>query len=61
MKASALTFNAPVELVALNSKLPAVFLKDARSSERFWGFFAANIRNRNTRRALHASLTIGAR
>lgn len=53
MKAPALTFNAPVELATLNPKLPAVFLKDARSSERFWEFFAANIRNRNTRRAYY--------
>lgn len=35
----------------LNARLPALFLADAKSSERFWEFFAANIRNRNMRRA----------
>src|SRR5580704_10898541 len=30
---------------------PALFCSGTRSSERFWEFFTANIRNRNTRRA----------
>jgi hypothetical protein len=46
-------FAGPVELVTLSTKLPALFLADAKASERFWEFFAANIRNRNTRRAYY--------
>jgi hypothetical protein len=42
-------FTGPVELVTLSTKLPALFLPDAKASERFWEFFAANIRNKNTR------------
>ncbi len=42
-----------VELVTLRAKLPALFLPYAKASERFWEFFAANIRNRNTRRAYY--------
>jgi hypothetical protein len=54
MTASALIpFAGPVELANLNTRLPAIFLADARSSERFWEFFAANIRNRNTRQAYY--------
>jgi integrase/recombinase XerD len=41
------------ELAALDARLPSVFLTDARASERFWEFFAANIRNKNTRRAYY--------
>ena len=44
-------FVGPVELVTLSTKLPALFLPDVKASERFWEFFAANIRNKNTRAA----------
>jgi hypothetical protein len=37
-------------LAVLNPRLPVLFLAGAKSSECFWEFFAANIRNRNTRR-----------
>jgi len=46
-------FAGPAELSNLNARLPAFFLADAKSSERFWEFFAANIRNRNTWRAYY--------
>jgi integrase/recombinase XerD len=46
-------FAGPVALANLNARLPAIFLADARSSESFWEFFAANIRNRNSRRAYY--------
>ncbi len=49
-------FEGPVELVTLSTKLPALFLADAKASERFWEFFAANIRNRNTRRAYYKAV-----
>jgi site-specific recombinase XerD len=41
------------ELASLSVRLPVLFLREARSSERFWEFFAANIRNKNTRRAYY--------
>jgi hypothetical protein len=40
---------APV--VYTDDTLPAVFLRAADRGKRFWEFFTANIRNRNTRRA----------
>src|SRR5450759_2056286 len=46
-------FEGPACLAMLNARLPAVFLSDAKGSERFWEFFAANIRNKNTRRAYY--------
>ena len=46
-------FEGPADLAMLNAKLPAMFLTDATASERFWEFFAANIRNKNTRRAYY--------
>src|SRR5271166_3724258 len=49
-------FSGPAELATFSAKLPAVFLVDAKSSERFWEFFAANIRNRNTRRAYYKAV-----
>lgn len=46
-------FKGPAELATLYSSLPALFLAHPKASERFWEFFAANIRNRNTRRAYY--------
>ncbi|HEX8817007.1 MAG TPA: phage integrase N-terminal SAM-like domain-containing protein [Terriglobales bacterium] len=46
-------FAGPAELATLSARLPALFLPDPKSSERFWEFFAANIRNKNTRRAYY--------
>jgi hypothetical protein len=43
----------PRALAGLAAKLPAVFLPDEKEAERFFGFFTANIRNRNTRRAYY--------
>jgi hypothetical protein len=47
--ADVIPFAGPTELAALTARLPTMFLADAKSSERFWEFFAANIRNKNTR------------
>ena len=45
----------PKELVQAKREMllhpPSVFLADAKSSERFWELFAANIGNKNRRRA----------
>jgi hypothetical protein len=43
-------------MVKLDTRLPAIFLADAKSSERFWECFAANIRNKNTRRAYYKAV-----
>lgn len=51
MQNTALT--AISDLAAAAQKLPALFLADPKSSERFWEFFAANIRNKHTRRAYY--------
>jgi hypothetical protein len=48
-----LYFEGPADLAAPNARLPALFLPDAEASERFWEFFVANIRNKNTRRAYY--------
>src|SRR4051794_7244880 len=38
-------------------QLPAIFLRSESAGERFWEFFTANIRNRNTRRAYFVAVT----
>jgi integrase/recombinase XerD len=40
-------------IAGLAVKPPAVFLPDEKMAERFFGFFTAHIRNRNTRRAYY--------
>jgi site-specific recombinase XerD len=48
-----ISFKEPRLLAGLAAKLPAVFLPDEKAGERFFGFFTAHIRNRNTRRAYY--------
>jgi site-specific recombinase XerD len=43
----------PGALAAVAATLPAVFVSDEKAGERFFGFFTAHIRNRNTRRAYY--------
>jgi site-specific recombinase XerD len=43
----------PRSLAGLAVNPPAVFLPDEKAGERFFGFFTAHIRNRNTRRAYY--------
>lgn len=38
-------------LADVGAKAPALFLREARATERFFDFFTANIRNKHTRRA----------
>ena len=42
---------------ASSANLPALFLRSAQSGKRFWEFFTANIRNRNTRRAYFVAVS----
>jgi hypothetical protein len=53
MNAEIIPFKEPRSLAGLAAKLPAVFLPDEKAAERFFGFFTAHIRNRNTRRAYY--------
>lgn len=46
-------FAGPRDLAAVKISPPALFLPDAKSAKRFWEFFTANIRNKNTRRAYY--------
>src|ERR1041385_4230366 len=38
-------------------QLPTIFLRSERAGKRFWEFFTANIRNRNTRRAYFVAVS----
>ena len=53
MATEIIPFKEPRALAGLAAKLPAVFLPDEKAAERFFGFFTAHIRNRNTRRAYY--------
>jgi hypothetical protein len=46
-----ITFEALRDLAIVTARPPALFLSKPKASERFWEFFTANIRNRNSRRA----------
>jgi integrase/recombinase XerD len=46
-------FEGPRGLETVTARPPALFLSEPKVSERFWEFFTANIRNRNTRRAYY--------
>jgi site-specific recombinase XerD len=41
------------DLAAVTARPPRLFLPEPKATERFWEFFTANIRNRNTRRAYY--------
>src|SRR3984957_11395712 len=53
MNLKIITMKEPRALAGLAAKLPAVFLPDEKAAERFFGFFTAHIRNRNTGRAYY--------
>lgn len=53
LNAETISFKEPPSLVGLAPKLPALFLPDEKAADRFFGFFTAHIRNRNTRRAYY--------
>jgi integrase len=44
-----IAFQGPRDLASVTARPPALFLSEPKASERFWEFFTANIRNRNTR------------
>jgi hypothetical protein len=51
MTAGIIPFQGPRELATIAARLPILFLLEPKILHRFWEFFTANIRNRNTRRA----------
>jgi site-specific recombinase XerD len=46
----------PRGLAALAPKTPVLFLPNAKAAERFFDFFTANVRNKNTRRAYYKAV-----
>ena len=46
-------FEGPSDLATVTASSPALFLPEPKASERFWEFFTAHIRNKNTRRAYY--------
>ena len=44
-------YNVPQGLATMTAGRPALFLPHAKAAERFFDFFTAKIRNKNTRRA----------
>ena len=53
MSAEIIPFKEPRALAGLAVKPPALFLTSEKTAERFFGFFTANHRNKNTRRAYY--------
>jgi len=53
MSPALIALKEPPALTDLAVPPPAVFLADERAGERFFSFFTAHIRNRNTRRAYY--------
>ena len=53
MSAAIVTLSIPRSLAALSTGAPALFVPNAKAAERFFEFFTANIRNKNTRRAYY--------
>ena len=49
--------NRELAAVQSNGSLPAVFLRSGGARRRFWEFFTANIRNRNTRHAYFVAVS----
>jgi site-specific recombinase XerD len=56
MSTSIILFKEPRSLSNLTAKPPAVFLPNEKAAGRFFEFFTANIRNRNTRRAYYQAV-----
>ena len=53
MNQAIIPFAGPRELATVAARLPALFVAGPKAAERFWEFFTANIRNKNTRRAYY--------
>lgn len=49
-------YNVPRRLATFSARPPALFLPHPKAAERFFDFFTANIRNKNTRRAYYKAV-----
>src|SRR5579871_4138799 len=49
-------YNIPRGLATIAGRPPALFLPNEKAAERFFDFFTANIRNKNTRRAYYKAV-----
>ena len=57
MTSEAALYNIPRSLAAVSvATTPALFVPNAKAAERFFEFFTANIRNKNTRRAYYKAV-----
>src|SRR4029453_13805585 len=56
MTADIILYEGPRDLADVTARRPAIFLGGPKAAERFWEFFTANIRNRNTRRAYYKAV-----
>src|SRR5882724_1465306 len=56
MTADIILYEGPRDLANVTARRPVLFLAEPKASERFWEFFTANIRNRNTRRAYYKAV-----
>lgn len=56
MTSAPVPVSIPRGLTAIASNAPAVFLPNPKAAERFFEFFTANIRNKNTRRAYYKAV-----
>jgi site-specific recombinase XerD len=55
MSSELIPLTVPRSLTAITGIPPALFLPHAKAAERFFEFFTANIRNKNTRRAYYTA------
>ncbi|MGH9350637.1 MAG: tyrosine-type recombinase/integrase [Terriglobia bacterium] len=56
MSTELVPYNFPRGLATFSARPPALFLPHAKAAERFFDFFTANIRNKNTRRAYYKAV-----
>jgi integrase/recombinase XerD len=56
MTADILLYEGPRDLADVTARRPALFLAEPQAAERFWEFFTATLRNRNTRRAYYKAV-----
>ncbi|MGO9261253.1 MAG: phage integrase N-terminal SAM-like domain-containing protein [Bryobacteraceae bacterium] len=56
MNTEIIPLNLPRGLAAISAKVPLLFVPNARTAGRFFGFFLANIRNESTRRAYYTAV-----
>ena len=54
--ADIILYEGPRNLADVTARRPALFLAEPKAAERFWEFFTATIRNRNTRRAYYKAV-----